>query len=209
MSGKPKRTRSSAQQERSRLARHFTENRILESSVEVFTKLGVTDTRVEDLIAAAGVSRRTFYKYYPSKEAVLAALYTLITGKLAEMIRGDAGGELPTLDVVFTAIDAYLEFHTTNGTLLKYLMEASMRSDSLLYPRRRWLQDELVKMLTRMVHQHTGQKVAPQAFYAVLSMLEGLSLYLLERPEEADFATARRMIHGLVEVVIRQPADAA
>src|SRR4051812_34990074 len=54
------------------LTRRLAERGILASAIAVFTKKGAAATRVEDILESAGVARRTFYKYFRSKDDVLA-----------------------------------------------------------------------------------------------------------------------------------------
>src|SRR5688500_5887621 len=59
---------------------------VVHAAIDVFAKLGVEATRVEDLLEASGIARRTFYKYFRSKEDVLAALYELVTRQLLDAL---------------------------------------------------------------------------------------------------------------------------
>jgi AcrR family transcriptional regulator len=46
-------------------------DRLYEAAIARYERLGIADTRVEDVIADAGVSWATFFRYFPRKEDVL------------------------------------------------------------------------------------------------------------------------------------------
>ena len=50
---------------------------ILKGAAGVFAKRGVRAASVEDILKAAGISRRTFYRFYKNKEDVLSAMSKL------------------------------------------------------------------------------------------------------------------------------------
>src|ERR1700730_835353 len=64
------------------LTSRVVENGILAAAMKVFARRGFAATRVEDVLEEAGVARRTFYRYFTSKEDVLAAVYELATTEL-------------------------------------------------------------------------------------------------------------------------------
>ncbi|WP_433875089.1 TetR/AcrR family transcriptional regulator [Sinomonas atrocyanea] len=47
--------------------------RILETSYELFARRGVRDVGVDEIIARSGVAKATFYRHFPSKEALVLA----------------------------------------------------------------------------------------------------------------------------------------
>src|SRR5690349_12652376 len=61
------------------------------AAATVFARLGFAATRVEDILAAAGIARRTFYKSFASKEDVLAAVYQLAIQELLGAMTATAG----------------------------------------------------------------------------------------------------------------------
>ena len=81
---------------------------IARASIAVFSKLGADATRVEDLLAAADVARRTFYKHFRSKDDVLAAIYEMVSRELLATIEAhrDAGAD-PTAGVRSTLSGTY------------------------------------------------------------------------------------------------------
>ncbi len=57
-------------------------NRVLQAMIEVVAERGYPDTRVVDVIGAAGVSRKTFYELFASKEDCFLAAYDILLGNL-------------------------------------------------------------------------------------------------------------------------------
>ncbi len=52
-----------------RMAR--TKRALADAAVDLFIRQGYEETSIEEIAAAAGVSRRTFFRYFPTKEAVI------------------------------------------------------------------------------------------------------------------------------------------
>ena len=57
-------------------------NRIHQAMIEVVSERGYPDTRVVDVIGVAGVSRKTFYELFDSKEDCFLAAYDVLLGNL-------------------------------------------------------------------------------------------------------------------------------
>lgn len=176
--------------------------RIVFAALAVFARHGVEATRVEDLLLASGIARRTFYKYFRGKEDVLAALYEVVTRELLTAIGGGCADEEP-LAAIRRTLDGYLDLHVHNPRILRVLQEQAVRADSPLAPIRRRFRAELVEVLARAFAGATGRAVEPFVFLALVSALEGVSLELLAgRPAGADIARARATMHGLLDALL-------
>ncbi len=57
-------------------------NRIHQAMIEVVSERGYPETRVVDVIGMAGVSRKTFYELFDSKEDCFLATYDVLLGNL-------------------------------------------------------------------------------------------------------------------------------
>lgn len=57
-------------------------NRIHRAMIEVVSERGYPETRVVDVIGVAGVSRKTFYELFDSKEDCFLAAYDVLVGNL-------------------------------------------------------------------------------------------------------------------------------
>ena len=62
-----------------------TQRRILTAALQVFAENGYHDSRIEQITAAAGCSRPTFYQYFSSKEDVFRALAFDVGRSVVEM----------------------------------------------------------------------------------------------------------------------------
>jgi AcrR family transcriptional regulator len=58
--------------------------RIYQAMIEVVAERGYPETRVVDVIGVAGVSRKTFYELFDSKEDCFLAAYDVLLGNLLE-----------------------------------------------------------------------------------------------------------------------------
>ena len=66
------------------LGEEVARNMIIAGAARVFTIKGLRAASVEDLLEAANVSRRTFYRLFQSKDDVALALYNFGTRGLIE-----------------------------------------------------------------------------------------------------------------------------
>jgi AcrR family transcriptional regulator len=172
------------------LSMRLAQGGIVGAAARVFARLGFAATRVEDILEAAGVARRTFYKYFSSKEDVL--------------IKALRSAPLGTpLEVVGHGLDIYLDYHVENAALLKVLVEQAIRSDSSLAEARRRFRREVVTILDDVVRASSGEAHDPMLYLALISALEGLSLDLLATGTNAtDVARAKSVMHLLARRVL-------
>jgi AcrR family transcriptional regulator len=86
-------------------------SRIHQAMIEVVSERGYPDTRVVDVIGVAGVSRKTFYELFDSKEDCFLAAYDVLLGNLlgeaTDAFEANAGA--PWAERVAAALGALLE----------------------------------------------------------------------------------------------------
>lgn len=66
--------------------------RLLEAVVEATARAGYADTTVADVIAVAGVSRKTFYEHFADKEAAFLAAYEVVADRAIAALVAAGGG---------------------------------------------------------------------------------------------------------------------
>src|SRR5579862_6939958 len=138
-----------ATQNGKRMDSYSLRSRIIGKAAGVFGKRGAADTTVEDILQAAGISRRTFYRFFQSKEEVLDALHEIGCNMLIGAARQVAALPGDPLERLHRAIEAYLEYHVTVGANVMVVVQGeSMRAGSKLGPRRRAFLDTMVDLFS-------------------------------------------------------------
>lgn len=62
--------------------------------MELFLERGFAETTVQDIADAAGTSQRTFFRYYPTKDAVIATEHARREAELSDLLEGRSGTPL-------------------------------------------------------------------------------------------------------------------
>lgn len=177
----------------------IAENGILAAAVGVFRRCGYAATRVEDVLQAAKIARRTFYRYFSSKEDVLASIYELTTTEIIRAMERAATESGDPARGLHVGIDTYLDFHLEHGPLLRVLVEQSILSDGPLAPLRKTFRARLLDIVAR-VSEAKGGRRDRYTHIALLSALEGVSLQLLdEKAGPAQVEEAKRALHELLD----------
>jgi AcrR family transcriptional regulator len=152
-----------------------THAKLLHHAAELFADRGFADTAIVDILAAADVSRGTFYAHFDSKEAVLGAILEEFSRRLAE-----------TLSPVTTrsTAEAHAELLSNIERALA-LLDASPEAARILLSRAASLPPELVTHLDRLLE-------AAQSL--LIRALDAGTLLGLVRP--GDNALRARLILG-------------
>src|SRR5262245_10624946 len=121
-------------------------NMILFGATRVFATKGFRAVSVEDLLEAGQVSRRTFYRFFKSKDDVALALYTLGTSSLLEACRRAITSESDLITQLERCIDIHLANAKSMGRIIYVLGGEAQSLESPLHWRRMEVHDLLVAM---------------------------------------------------------------
>ena len=75
--------------------RRETMQRITDVGIRLFLDRGYEATTLDDIAAAAAISRRTFFHYFRSKDDILVSLQSGMGGMIAEAVRNAPAGVRP------------------------------------------------------------------------------------------------------------------
>lgn len=165
-------------------------NMILFGASRVFATKGFRNVSVEDLLEAGQVSRRTFYRFFKSKEDVALAMYTLGTASLVESCRRAVESESDLLVQLEKCIDIHLSNAKMMGRLVYVLGGEAQSLESPLHARRMEVHDMLVGMF---IGSDAAKKVDPLFIRTLIFALEQIVRVVLEQGDEGRRVTAESL----------------
>ena len=109
-----------------------TRQRIAHAALELFAKQGIDATTIAEISEAADIGKGTFFTYFPTKEAVLADIGTLMLALMSEGVEAtEAVGAGPRARLEQLLVPG-LEWHQKHPALSRLSIDVLMRSDSAL-----------------------------------------------------------------------------
>lgn len=97
---------------------------LLEQAAALFATRGYAAVGVDDIGAAAGITGPGVYRHFPSKQAILAALFDDATGRLLAVAHTVAASPDPVVDKLRTLVEAHADLALSDrGLISVYLAE--------------------------------------------------------------------------------------
>ena len=91
---------------------------ILRAARKVFEERGFLDTRVADIVAAAGVAQGTFYSYFDSKEAVFAEVAQQVVETMMGELHTDFVPDIDPVERIRRAMVRFIESFRANAVMM-------------------------------------------------------------------------------------------
>lgn len=177
---------------------HLQRTNIQLAAISVFARKGVAETTVNDLLAAANVSRRTFYKYFQNKMEVLEGIYQtavlLLLARFREMqcVAGSPDAWLGAM------VERFFDYHLAVGPIIRLMQEEALRADSPLAAHRQRAHLEMARLLAERLQGATPPR-DPLTYRALLWAMEAASLDLLGRAaSRAEIEHAKTVLGELL-----------
>jgi TetR/AcrR family transcriptional regulator, regulator of mycofactocin system len=111
--------------------REGTRARIEHAALDLFTRRGFEDVTIDEVADAAGISRRTYFRYFAAKADAVWGDFSAHVDRLARLL-DDSGGDQPVLASI---CDAYVEvndYSTADLPLLRQRMQLILTEPALL-----------------------------------------------------------------------------
>lgn len=98
-----------------------TKAKLVDVARQLFAKMGVESTTMNDIAVASKKGRRTLYTYFKSKEdiylAVVESELDMLSETMSRVLERDISPEEKILEMIYTRLDAVKEVVYRNGTL--------------------------------------------------------------------------------------------
>ena len=194
------------------------EQAVCDAAERLLATRRLAELSVADILGEAGVSRASFYFYFASKHAVLAALAERVADEVyvaTQTWLHRAEGE-PSERALRSTMSSALELWRTHGPVLRAMVESWRNAPELGEAWRRLI-DRFTDAACEQIERERAAGVAPadgqdaRTLAAMLTWMTERSLYLAISDAEPAFADDDRLIDALTFVwwhAIYAPAPA-
>jgi AcrR family transcriptional regulator len=158
--------------------------RILRGAAAVFGRLGYGATSVQAILAEAGVSRRTFYKLFRSKEDVLRVLFENSVSMLLSAVReADRSGKASD-ERLASAVEAYIRVHERAGPLARVLLLEQFSPSSPLAKQRDAAMAAFTELISEAIRRERLRPPDPILVRGVVAAINQIAVQMAaEHPE--------------------------
>ncbi len=110
--------------------------RLLRAAAVVFARHGVEAPAIEHILIEAGVSRRTFYKHFANRDALLIELHRELTERVLATTLSSISTPTTPSERIARAVDVLIGVAVRGGSLFRVLQMEAARPGSALASRR-------------------------------------------------------------------------
>ena len=175
-------------------------DRLTAGIIAAVAEFGYHETTITQIAAAAGVSRRTFYGYFNSKEECFFATFDQIADHVCSAAREAAAGQDEWPAQVASKISAALEVFSINPQLARFTLAAPLRAggEVTVYYRRA-LDGALAELTDGRPGGTEAQKPSPAVRQ---SLIGGAVALIVQKVEAGEGEGIRDLLPDLVELFL-------
>jgi AcrR family transcriptional regulator len=173
-------------------------DRLVAGTIAAIAEKGYRDATVTDVVAAAGVSRRTFYHYFSSKQDCYMAAYDVVARHLAEASTTAAEGVADWGPRVKAEIAGAMAFFAANPDLVRFYLQAPPRAGEDVATRHRQATGRVLAQLSDGAPAAT-RKPNPDVLNAVAG---GMAALIVRKVEEGQGENLSELVADLTELFL-------
>ncbi|MGB8830821.1 MAG: TetR family transcriptional regulator [Candidatus Sulfotelmatobacter sp.] len=170
-------------------------NAIYDAAIDLFAKEGFDETTVEEVAQAAGVSRRSFFRYFASKDDLLAQNVVHFGSVLSATITACPPALTP-LETVRETVLAVVR-QTAAHPRTRQIIEISQRSASARqahHSRMMEVEDTVAAAFAARLKSASKDDLKPRLLASLTLSIMNLAIFSWFRDEYQDLSTAARQV---------------
>ena len=173
---------------------------LVSAAIAAFAEHGADDASLEEIARRAGVGIGTLYRHFPTRQALLEAVYRdqveMLSARADELLGSASPGE-----ALVTWLRALVDFGSTKRSLTSALLATLGKNSELVSACGAMMRESAAALLTRA--QEAGQVRADASATDLLRLVHAVSM-AVDRPPVED-GQADRMIGLIADGLRYQP----
>lgn len=185
---------------------HEHKLRLLQAMGSAAADKGFAATTIADIVREAGVSKRTFYEHFTTKEACFLALYRAVSATALRTLSEALQPERPWQSQVESALSAYFAHLSGGPRLLKTLFVEIHHLGEEGARARREVMQQLADFMLVTVNATEGtatRRLSPTLAVAVVGGINELILQAIERNQADQLVRLTPTASELVRLLTR------
>jgi AcrR family transcriptional regulator len=180
--------------------RQHQRDRIAASMIASVAERGYKETTITQIADAAGVSRRTFYAYFASKDECFFDTFDLIIDHLRKAATEAAAEHAEWPERVRARLAAVLDIFAANPDLARFVLISSPRAGAEIAARYRRAMDEALAQMTEgMPAELAGREPSLEEEHALVG---GAAAIIVRRVEAGKGESLPELLPDLVEFTL-------
>jgi len=179
--------------------------RLISAMARTLAAKGYAELTIADVVAEAGVSRRTFYEHFDGKPACFIALYQAATHQSLNVLRQALDPARPWHAQVPAVLGAYLGTLAASPALTRTLLVEVLQLGTEGLVARRRAHEELATLVAAIVNA-APQGQGPSSSLTqdlALAIVGGIHELVLARIEAGETAAIGELTRSAAEFVLR------
>lgn len=158
---------------------------LLDVACVEFAERGFYATSMDDLAAAAGITKPVFYQHFPSKRALFVAVLEDVGGRLLQVLTEATGSARSGRDRVTEGFAAYFRFVESDRAAFRILFGASARNDAEFADVVDAVLGAAAEAVSTLIEIPASAAHRLVLAHAVVGMAEGISRHALANADES------------------------
>jgi AcrR family transcriptional regulator len=183
-----------------RMPREERRAQLLDAANEVFTTRGYHAAAMDEIAAAAGISKPVLYQHFASKLELYLALLDQACDSLVDVVQGALGSTDHNADRVVAVIGAFYGFVSSASGEFRFVFESDLTGDGRVQERLWRVNNDVADLIAAVIAEDT--RLPPEQAKLLAISLVGLAqvgarYWVSDRSSSTDLEQAKQLVSTL------------